>query len=111
MDRSGGHRFLEMEYLKWPGVADSSAVHGRIISRRSRSTARPSAGLFGEAETGAGPRLRRGKSLALVVWPGKHPSGKPIVNETYLPETVESVDGLKDRAALYGCQVRTRMPV
>ena len=42
-------------------------------------------GLFGEAEIGGEPRLRRGKSLALVVWPGKHPSGKPVVNETYLP--------------------------
>ena len=104
VDRSGGHRFLEMEYLKWPGVADSSAVHGRIVSRTVPVNRKTVGGLFGEAEIGGEPRLRRGKSLALVVWPGKHPSGKPIVNEAYLPETVESVDGLKDRAALYGCR-------
>ena len=38
------------------------------------------------------------------MWSGRHPSGKPIVNEIYLPETVESVDDLKERAALYGCR-------
>ena len=53
---------------------------------------------------GGEPQMRRGKSLALVVWPGKHPMGMPIVSDSYLPETVESVDGLKERAALYGCR-------
>ena len=104
VDRSGGHRFLEMEYLKWPGVANSSAVHGRIVSVTVPVNRKTIGGLFGEGEIGREPPLRRGKSLALVVWPGKYPSGKPIVNETYLPETVQSVDGLKERAALYGCR-------
>ena len=76
----------------------------RSPAGRFRSTARPLGGMFGEAEIGEETRLWRGKSLALVVWPGKHPSGKLIVNETYLPETVDSVDGLKERAALYGCR-------
>ena len=104
VDRRGGHRFLEMEYLKWPGIGGSSVVHGQIVSGTLPVNRKTVGGLFGEGEIGGEPRLWRGKSLALVVWPGKHPSGKPIVNETYLPETVESVDGLKERAALYGCR-------
>ena len=41
--------------------------------------------------------------MALVVWPGKLPSGKLIINDTYLPETVTDVNSLKKRAELYGC--------
>ena len=44
-----------------------------------------------------------GKSLAVLVWPGKHPSGKPILNDTYWPETVSNVKDLKERARQYGC--------
>ena len=77
---------------------------GRSRAGRSQSTGKTVGGLFREGEIGGEPQLWRGKSLALVVWPGKQPSGKPIVNETYLPGTVESVDGLKKRAALYGCR-------
>ena len=76
VDRGGGHCFLEMEYLKWPGVADSSAVHGRIISRTVPVNRKTVGGLFGEAEIGGAPRLSRGKSLALVVWPGKTSFGQ-----------------------------------
>ena len=104
VDRRGGHCFLEMDYLKWPGIEDSSVVHGQIASGMVPFNRKTVGRIFGEAEIGGETRLWRGKSLALVVWPGKHPSGKLIVNETYLPETVNSVDGLKERAALYGCR-------
>ena len=61
--------------------------------------------MFGEAEIGGELRMRLGKSLALVCMAGETPVGKmPIISEKYLPETVESVDGLKERAALYGCR-------
>ena len=104
VDRRGGHRFVEMKYLKWLGVEGPPIVHGQIVSGTVPVNRKTGGSLFGDGEIGGEPRLWRGKSLALVVWPGKHPSGKPIVNETYLPETVESVDGLKERAALYGCR-------
>ena len=104
VDRRGGHWFTEMEYLKFPGIDGSAVVHGQIARGRVPVNRKTVAGQFGEVEIGGDLQVRRGKSLALVVWPGKHPSGKPIVNDTYLPETVQSVDGLKERAALYGCR-------
>lgn len=104
VDRRGGHRFLEMQYLRWSGIDGSPVVHGQIGSARPPVSRRSVGGLFGEGGVGGEPPLWRGRSLALVVWPGKHPSGAPIVNDTYLPETVQDVDGLRQRAALYGCR-------
>ena len=48
-------------------------------------------------------QLYQGRSLALVVWPGKTPSGQAIINDKYLPETVTNIAELKERATLYGC--------
>ena len=104
VDGRGGHRFMEMEYLKLAGIDGLPVVHGRIGSGRVLVNRKSVGALFGEVEIGGEPRLRRGKSLALAVWPGKQPSGEPIINDIYLPETVESVDSLKERAALYGCR-------
>ena len=104
VDRRGGYRFMKIEYLKFPGTDGPPVVHGQIASGNVPINRETVGSIFGEAEIGGERRVRRGKSLALAVWPGKHPSGKPIVNESYLPETVESVDGLKERAALYGCR-------
>ena len=104
VDRRGGHRFMKIEYLKFLGIDGVPVVYGQLASETVPVNRKTIARMFGEAEIGGDPQLQRGKSLALVVWPGKHPSGKPIINETYLPETVESVDGLKERAALYGCK-------
>ena len=104
VDRRGGHRFLQMEYLRWYGVDGSPVVRGQIGSARPPVNRRSVGGLFGEGGDDGKPPLWRGSSLALVVWPGKHPSGEPIINDTYLPETVQDVDGLRERAALYGCR-------
>ena len=104
VDRRGGHRFLEIEYLRWSGVDGSPVAHGQIGSARPPVNRQSVGRLFGEGEDGGEPPLWRGRSLALVVWPGKHPSGKPIVTDNYLAETVENVGGLRERAALYGCR-------
>ena len=95
VDRRGGHRFLEMEYLRSSGVDGSPVVHGQIGSARPPVNRRSVGGLFGERGDGGEAPLWCGRSLALVVWPGKHPSGEPIINDTYLPETVQDVDGLR----------------
>ena len=58
---------------------------------------------FGETPLYGGLGRRIGKSAGLVVWPGKHPSSQPIINNTYLPETVTTVIELKERAERYGC--------
>ena len=101
--RRGGRRFMKLDYLELPGVDGLPDFHGQITGDDVRVSRDTVGRMFGEAELGGDLALRRGQSLALVVWPGKHPSGKSIVTDTYLPETVENVEGLKERAALYGC--------
>ena len=104
VDRRGGYRFMKVEYLKLPGIERPPVIHGQITNGQVPINPKTVGGEFGEAEMAGDPQVRRGKSLVLVVWPGKHPTGMPIVSDEYLPETVDSVDDLKERAALYGCR-------
>ena len=104
VDRRGGHRFMKIEYLKFLGTKGTPVVYGQVSKAPVPVNRKVLGEIFQEAEIGNGLQLHRGKSLALVVWPGKYPSGKPFINETYLPETVQDVHGLKERAALYGCR-------
>ncbi len=47
--------------------------------------------------------LRWGKSLAIVAWPGRKPSGELMVADSYQPETVANFGALVERATAYGC--------
>ena len=94
---------METQYLRVSGEgigADSvqCQVSGGAVPVRRGETKKT----FRERRVD-GEWLRRGKSLTVVVWPGKESSGEEIVCDTYLPETVEDVGGLKQRASLYGC--------
>ena len=60
--------------------------------------------VFAEGPVHPSLQFSAGKSVTLVVWPGKQPSGTPIIADTYLPETVTSVEDLKERAETYGCR-------
>ena len=104
VDRRGGFRFMKIEYLKLPGTDRPPVIHGQISYGQVAINPKTVGRMFGEGELAGEPQMRRGKSLVLVVWPGKHPSGMPIVNDEYLPETVDSVGGLRERAAHYGCR-------
>lgn len=44
-----------------------------------------------------------GSTIAAVLWPEKLPSGRPMIADRYLPETVQTLGELKDRAAELGC--------
>ena len=102
-NRNGGHRFLAFAYLRIRVVDGSDYVHGQVSNKDVRFNRKTVAEFFDEVEMNGDGRLYRGKSLALVVWPGRHPSGKQIVCDTYLPETVNNVDSLMERAEFYGC--------
>lgn len=101
VDRKGGYRFFEMDYLRMEANG-STVIHGHIsgVSSKLNSDAVPR--LFAETPTAA-DMVRRGRSLGLVVWPGKLPSGNLVISDVYLPETVTTIAELKQRAELYGC--------
>ena len=78
----GGYRFLKLQYLKLPGVECLPDFHGQITGDDVRVSRETVGRMFGESELGGDLGLRRGQSLALIVWPGKGPSGQPIVTDT-----------------------------
>ena len=103
VDRRGGHRFLKIEYWKQASANELPRVHGQITNARVQVNRKSICELFGELYSQRDPSSSLGKSLALIVWPGKQPSGELIVNNIYLPETVNSVIDLKQRATDYSC--------
>ena len=85
-------------------MVNRDVIHGQLSTERLSSLGNklwPSISVRRPLYGGLGRRI--GKSAGLVVWPGKHPSGQPIINNTYLPETVTTVIELKERAERYGC--------
>ena len=103
VNRNGGYKFLRFDYLRTAIDSKVDSVHGLVSTDVVSLTPKTTSTVFRETLVQSDIRFRRGRSVALVVWPGKRPSGSPIVSDTYLPETVTSVDGLKDRAHTYGC--------
>ena len=101
VNRKGGHRFFEFEYLRDTSNGYKGFVHGRISSSVPKVNHNEVPKIFREKPLDQ--QLCCNKSLALIVWPGKLSSGKLIVTDSYLPETVNNVDNLKRRAKLYGC--------
>ena len=102
-NRNGGYRFLPFDYLRVRAGDRPNYIHGQVLSEVVRFNRDTIAECFGVTEMSGDGWLSRGKSLALVVWPGKHPSGGSIICDTYLPETVDYVFKLKERANIYGC--------
>ena len=103
VDRRGGWRFLKVSYLKIGEADGSYSVHGQVLREVGKVNPTSVRRHFREVELNGDAGIHRGISLALVVWPGKQPSGEAIISDSYYPETVETVDGLKERAAMYGC--------
>ncbi len=100
VNRRGGHSFHELRYLKMGGNGHSEFIHGQISVNTLKVNRAAVANLFGEGQGDRTSCLSHGKSLALVVRPDK---GEQAICDIYLPETVSSVDDLKERAAQYGC--------
>lgn len=89
---AGGVEFFYSSYIHYP----KSNVYKLLLGSRCTLT------MFQ-----VGPILTRnddiGSGLSLLVWPGSRVED-PIVSSFYLPETVDTVGDLLDRADLYGCR-------
>ena len=104
VDRRGGHRFQKYDYIRLIDAQSKTvAIHGEVhddalpindATLKDACYERP----FGDDTT-----LRYGRSMALIVWPGKEASGKEVICSEYTPETVTDLASLKTRAALFGC--------
>ena len=101
VNRNGGHKFLQFEYLNAIGDGNPGFVRGQISPSPVKVNRSELPEIFKLKKLDV--HLKCSRSLALIVWPGKSPSGKLIVADLYVPETVINVHDLKERAELYGC--------
>ena len=98
--RTEGHAYLPFEYIAFEGTF-GRAVSGSVGAESTVFNRETVPKLF-EAIPLAD--VVRGRSVALVIWPGKNSSGEPIVSDEYTPEDVVDIAGLRRRAAAAGCQ-------
>jgi hypothetical protein len=98
--RYGGYRFFDLQYLRITKATGPSRVRGEIANTRAHPTPENAPTIFEER---AANTLVIGRSVALLVWPGKRPSGEPFIADRYAPETVKTIQGLTARAGDYGC--------
>ena len=103
VNRQGGHRFQRYDYIRFVRENAIGIIHGEIHDQAVPLNAEAAKKLIREKAINDDNTLRCGKSLALVVWPGKEPSGKEVICGEYTPETVTDLASLKARAALFGC--------
>ncbi|HWO93129.1 MAG TPA: thiamine biosynthesis protein ThiF, partial [Dehalococcoidia bacterium] len=101
--RDAGYKFFDLHYIRLT-KGTQSFVHGEILETQPnlRSDQGRTA-IVPEQAVGDSGRVSAGRSVALVVWPGRLPSGKPVVVDTYMPDTVTNLDELVARAREYGC--------
>ncbi len=97
------HAAFTFEYAALSDPDDGDMVHGAVSAERLVFNPKTAGKLFSHFPPEAGDRWRFGRSIALVAWPGRDPSGKLIVTDGYQPETVTDIASLKVRAADYGC--------
>ena len=101
--RDAGYRFFDFEYVRLTKGA-RSIVHGEISATTANLRLDQARGaIVPERVVGDSGRVSAGRSVAFIVWPGRLPSGKPFVVDTYKPETVTDIGGLAERAREYGC--------
>lgn len=104
VNRNGGHRFQKYEYLRVEDAGGTRWLHGQIHNEQVPLNPKRVPDIVSENAAGSDGKLWLGKSMALVVWPGKKPSGDLVTCDTYTPETVTTLGALRSRAALFGCE-------
>lgn len=108
VNREGGFAYLPFAYCRYQSALGIDAVHGELLKERVTVKSITITDQFWESQYSRESKLRCGKTLALVVWPGKLPSGKPFISGTYHPETVTNLGQLYERARTYGCEKALR---
>lgn len=97
VSRSGGQRFQTLQYIR----REQSWLIGQVPDGQLGLNKKTIQHVVYQKSEGDG--FYFGRSLALIAWPGKQPSGKPVICNKYVPDTVRSLQDLKQRAREFGC--------
>lgn len=105
VNRRGGYKFFCFNYCKVRKInkGDDGFLYGELTNQSPQINKSSVLKIFLEKKISDENKIFSGNSLALVVWPGKKPSGDLIINDTYLPETVQNITQLIERTKIYGC--------
>lgn len=95
--------FFRFDYLHYRLGEARFAYHGEVGRERVPVNAKAVRDLFRQSSLRSSADTKLGQTLAIFVWPGRQPSGKPFVAERYFAETVVDLASLVERAAIYGC--------
>lgn len=103
VDRNGGYRVFKSTFFRSGGdgsLVDKQATTWLDVSQTQAALKRDDKDLFG--------RKKRegywfGETVSCLVWPDKKPSGDEFVAAAYMPETVDTLARLKERAGELGC--------
>ncbi|WP_048880580.1 Mov34/MPN/PAD-1 family protein [Acidocella aminolytica] len=100
VSRDAGFAMCQFDYLISIDGDGTHSVFGHI--GKDKITANPET--FGRllSASGDAEKFRYGKSIAVIVWPGRTASGELVVAGNYQPETVTNFETLRGRAAAYG---------
>jgi hypothetical protein len=102
VSRSAGSATFRFDFLAAADSDGGRSVYGKV--EPVKLTVNPDTlGSILTTSRASSAELRWGKSLAIVAWPGRKPSGDLVVSDCYQPETVTNFGALMDRAAAYGC--------
>ncbi|MEW5704387.1 MAG: Mov34/MPN/PAD-1 family protein [Pseudomonadota bacterium] len=103
VSRQEGSAIFRFDYFRYPIGGGEIAFHGEVGREPLKVNPKSVGDLFGERGSRKELDAAVGRSLVIFVWPGKQPSGQPIIADRYRPETVTDFGGLMARAADYGC--------
>lgn len=106
--RHDGHAAFRFDYLRYGLDGGRYAYHGELGTEALKLNAVGIKALFGERLLRGG---EAGHAIGIVVWPGRLPSGAPVIADQYWPETVIDVGSLMERANAYGCATALRSAV
>jgi hypothetical protein len=67
----GGHKFLQLNYLRTAVDSRSHSVHAHISPEAARVTSARAPSVFAETPLRSSLQFSAGRSVALVAWPGK----------------------------------------
>ena len=100
---NGGFVVFGLDYVHWTSLETGNTYRGLVQATQVQLSPESTDGLFLEQEIPALAGAVHGRSLAIVVWPPKGSSKRPLVTDRYLPETVFDFESLQARAVDYGC--------
>lgn len=100
--KASGHAFLPLEWVSFQDEEKPPMLRGKIENCPLTLNAGSVCDYFRIRNLRDG--LLVGRSVVLFVWPGRRASGRPVVADDYMPETVTTLADLKNRAQMYGCK-------